>query len=98
MRKEIFEWLFLRITGVILLAGLVLHFYTMHYGGPFQTGPYWRAFNFIFLISAVYHSFNGIFGIMLEHVRSRRLQKICKGALIITASALVSVGVYILSI
>lgn len=97
MRKEVFEWFFLRITGVILLAGLMLHFYTMHYNGPAQTGPYWRAFNFIFLLSAIYHGFNGLFGIMLEYVRSRKLQKIFEGVLIITALILVGFGFYILT-
>lgn len=98
MRKEVFEWFFLRITGVILLAGLSLHFFTMHYNGPDQTGPYWRVFNFIFLLSAVYHGFNGLLGIMLEYVHSRNLQKIFEGVLIITALILVGAGAYILLI
>lgn len=96
MRKEVFEWFFLRITGVILLAGLILHFYTMHYNGPAQTGPYWRAFNFIFLVSAIYHGFNGLLGIMIEYVHSRRLQKIFEGVLIVTALTLVGAGFHIL--
>ena len=98
MRKEVFEWFFLRITGVILLAGLSLHFYTMHYNGPAQTGPYWKTFNLIFLVSAIYHGFNGLFGIMLEYVHSRKLQKIFEGVLIVTALTLVGAGVYILLI
>ncbi|MEW6715743.1 MAG: hypothetical protein AB1306_11730 [Nitrospirota bacterium] len=97
MRKEVFEWFFLRITGVILLAGLSLHFYTMHYGGPAQTGPNWKTFNFIFLLSAIYHGFNGLLGIMLEYVHSRKLQKIFEGVLVITALILVGFGFYILA-
>lgn len=97
MKKEVFEWFFLRITGVILIVGLSLHFYTMHYNGPAQTGSYWRAFNFIFLLSAVYHGFNGLLGIMLEYVHSRILQKILEGILIITALILVGIGFYILT-
>ena len=98
MRKEVFEWFFLRITGIILLAGLMLHFYTMHYNGPAQTGTYWITFNFIFLLSAIYHGFNGLFGIMLEYVRSQKLQKIFEGVLIVTALTLIGAGVYILLI
>ncbi len=98
MKKEVLEWFFLRITGVILLAGLSLHFYTMHYNGPAQTGPNWKTFNFIFLLSAIYHCFNGLFGIMLEYVHAKKLQKICEGGLIITALALVGSGVYMLLI
>ena len=97
MNKEVFEWFFLRVTGVILLAGLSLHFYTMHYNGPAQTGTYWRTFHFIFLLSAIYHGFNGLFGIMLEYVHSRKLQKIFEGILIVTALILVGFGFYILT-
>lgn len=97
MKKEVIEWFLLRITGVILLAGLSLHFYTMHYNGPAQTGTYWMTFNFIFLLSAIYHGFNGLLGIMLEYVHSRKLQKVFEGILIITALILVGIGFYILT-
>jgi succinate dehydrogenase / fumarate reductase membrane anchor subunit len=98
LRKEVIEWLLLRVTGVILLAGLALHFYTMHYGGPAQTGNYWKTFNFIFLLSAIYHGFNGLLGIMLEYVRSPITQKILEGVLIISALILVGFGYNILTV
>ena len=106
--KRVIEWFFQRITGVVLLIGLIVHFQTMHYSGAGQishesilarlSNPYWIAFNIIFLLSLTYHGFNGLLGIMLEYVRSDKMQKVLEGVLIILAITLVSVGVYILTV
>ena len=106
--KQIIEWFFQRITGAVLLFGLILHFYTMHYSGADQisyemvsarlSNPYWIIFNIIFLVSVIYHGFNGLLGIMLEYVHSHRIQKICEGTLILVGIFLTSVGIYILTV
>jgi succinate dehydrogenase / fumarate reductase membrane anchor subunit len=106
--KQVIEWVFQRITGAVLLAGLIIHFYTMHYSGSGQisheavmsriSNPYWKAFNILFLLSAVYHGFNGLLGMVLDYVHSRRNQIACEAVLIVTAMALVSAGVFILAV
>lgn len=101
-------WLFQRISGMVLFAGLVIHLYTMHYIGHEQvkhelvikrlSDPYWVAFNFIFLISVIYHGFNGIWGIALEYISSKGLLKVSQSLILAMASLLLATGIYILSI
>ena len=106
--KPVIEWFFQRITGVVILMGLIVHFYTMHYSGAGQISheavlarlynPYWIVFNIIFLLSVIYHGFNGLLGIMPEYVHSHKMQKMLEGVLIVIAITLVSVGIYILTV
>ncbi len=104
--KRVIEWFFQRVTGVILVIGLTLHFYAMHFsssGGITHdailvrlSSPYWITFNIIFLLAAIYHGFNGLLGIMLEYVHSEKLQKALEGLLIVVAASLFALGIYIL--
>ena len=106
--KRVIEWFFQRITGVVLLIGLIVHFQTMHYSGAGQisyeavfarlSNPYWIVFNIVFLLSVTYHGFNGLLGIMPEYVHSHKMQKVLEGVLIVIAITLVSVGIYILTV
>ena len=78
--KGILGWLLQRVSGLVLLAGLIVHFSVLHYSGPEEakfefvlgrlSNPYWRAFDMVFLISVVFHGFNGLWGIAVEYVRS----------------------------
>ena len=104
--KRVIEWFFQRVTGVILLIGLTLHFHTMHYSNGEQitheailarlSSPYWIAFNIIFLLATIYHGFNGLLGIMLDYVHSEKIQKALEGVLILMAASLFGLGIYIL--
>jgi succinate dehydrogenase / fumarate reductase membrane anchor subunit len=101
-------WLFQRITGVVLFAGLLVHFYMMHFVGP-ENLSYdavaarldtsgWIMFNVLFLVSALYHGFSGLWGMALEYVRSEMLLKASKALLLLAAFGLCGVGVYVLSL
>lgn len=104
--KGVRGWLFQRVTGVMLLAGLIVHFYIMHFSGPEQirhesliqrlSNPYWIGFDFAFLVSAIYHGFNGLWGMVVEYVSSAKLQKGFQIVLLINASLLIAIGIYIL--
>lgn len=106
--KGALGWLFQRVTGVLLVAGLAAHFVVMHYSGSEQTGyqavaqrlshPLWKAFDLSFLGAAVYHGFNGFWGMADEYVRSRSLRALLKGALLVTALLLLIVGISIISL
>lgn len=106
--KGALGWLFQRVTGVLLVAGLAVHFIVMHYSGGEQTSyeavaqrlanPFWKAFDIAFLVSAVYHGFNGLWGMADEYVRSRPLTALLKGALLITALLLTIAGISIISL
>ncbi len=105
--KGVWGWLFQRVTGVILVAGLLIHFIVMHYSGPEQityqyvmerfSNPLWKLFDLAFLISVVYHGFNGLRGIVLEYVSSAKLLKALQIALLAFAFLLTATGVYILT-
>lgn len=106
--KHVIEWFFQRLTGIILIMGLVAHFYTMHYSGHGQikyevilgrlTNPYWVIFNLIFLVSVTYHGLNGLLSIMKDYVHSTRLLAILEWVLIAMGSLLVVIGINILII
>lgn len=106
--KGVWAWLFQRVTGIILLAGLIVHFFIMHFSGPEQirhesviqrlSNPYWIAFDFAFLVSAVYHGFNGLWGMVVEYVSSAKLQKGFQIVLMINASLLIAIGIYVLAL
>ncbi|MFZ5997516.1 MAG: succinate dehydrogenase, hydrophobic membrane anchor protein [Nitrospirota bacterium] len=106
--KGVWGWLFQRITAVFLVAGLALHFIIMHYSGPEQishevvmrrlSNPFWKTFDTVFLISAIYHGFNGMWGIAVEYVRGPLLLRALQFFLFVTAALLAGVGIYIISV
>ena len=106
MREPIL-WLIQRITGAVLFLGLAVHFYVMHFIGPEQltyeavsarlADPAWIAFNIAFLLSAIYHGFNGLWGIAIEYLKGGALSA-AKGAVLLSAAGLSAVGIYILTL
>lgn len=106
--KGVMGWLFQRMTGAILIAGLLIHFIIMHYSGPEQishkaviersANPYWKAFNLILLASVIYHGFNGLWGIMLEYVSSVKLLRVLRVSVFAAACLLFAAGTYLLNV
>lgn len=100
-------WLLQRLTGVMLFAGFCVHFYVMHFSGSGQLDyeavsarlaePSWVAFNLIFLASALYHGFNGLWGIAVEHLRGRALRA-AQAGIGLSATGLLAAGVWIVSL
>jgi succinate dehydrogenase / fumarate reductase membrane anchor subunit len=99
-------WLLQRISGAVLVAGLALHFYVMHFAGSGNLtyeavrqrldDPWWIAFNMAFLLSAVYHGFGGLWGICLEYARGAAL-KALQSLVLVSAAGLTIAGIYILA-
>lgn len=103
--RGVATWVLQRMSGIVLVAGMGIHFYTTHFsGGDALTyeavrvrldNPYWITFNVAFLLSVIYHGFNGLWGIAMEYVRGavlKWLQVLILGA----AFALAFVGLNIL--
>ncbi len=105
--KGVMWWLFQRVTGVVLIACLAIHFGVMHFSGGQQishefvfrriSSPYWKAFDLVFLTSVIFHGFNGLWGLALEYVGSPIWLKFSKGVILTSASVLVLTGVYIVT-
>ena len=65
-----FAWLFQRITGLILVIVLLLHYLFLHFlndGGVTYrevagrlAAPFWKSVDLLFLLSVVYHAVQGI--------------------------------------
>lgn len=106
--KGVAAWLFQRVSGAVLLLGLIIHFLLMHYSGHEQirheivlkrlSSPYWKAFDLIFLVSVTYHGFNGMWGIALEYINSARLLKLSQILFVAAATLLIIAGVYIVTL
>lgn len=101
-------WLFQRLTGLVLVAGLLLHFSIMHFSGQEQityafvlkrlSNPYWKAFDLFFLVTILFHGFNGLWGIALEYARAGRLLKVFQGFIMISVISLLLTGIYIITL
>jgi succinate dehydrogenase / fumarate reductase membrane anchor subunit len=77
---ELWAWLFMRISGLILLVLAVGHVLIMHIpdGGvdrvSFQfvairwRSPFWRTWDWMMLVLALIHGVNGLRNITLDHV------------------------------
>ncbi len=103
--KGVMLWLFQRVTGVILIAGLAVHFGVMHFSGSQQishefvfrriSSPYWKTFDLVFLSSVIFHGVSGLWGLALEYVSSPALLRFSKGVMLSSALVLMLTGVYI---
>ncbi len=67
---ELWSWLFMRVSGVILLVMVLLHFAIMHVLTPLDNltysfvadrfaTPFWRVYDLVLLILAMVHGVNG---------------------------------------
>ncbi len=95
-------WFLQRLTGLFLLAGLIVHFWIMHYSGSGQLqyehllarlqSPWWRAFDLGFLVFAVFHGLNGLSGILVEYIKNETLAKTLKFGLLVIAILTIVIG------
>jgi succinate dehydrogenase / fumarate reductase membrane anchor subunit len=100
------QWFLQRISGIFLFAGLIVHFYIMHYSGSDQVGyeavirrissPYWITFDLLFLLSAIYHGFNGLWGVAVEYITSDGLLRSVQYLILTVSLVLFSAGIFIL--
>ncbi len=93
---------------MLLIGGLILHFAIMHFSGTHEityafvmkrlSSPWWKAFDVAFLLTAIYHGFNGFWGLALEYVSSERLLRLSQAAILLLAFGLVVTGIYIVTL
>jgi succinate dehydrogenase hydrophobic membrane anchor protein len=105
--KGVLGWFLQRASGVVLVAGMAWHFYTMHFAGPEALSydavrarfdsPLWVVFNALFLVAVIYHGFGGLWGIALEYLRGTALN-MARGLIIASAAGLAIAGFYILTL
>ncbi len=99
-------WLLQRLTGIVLLAGLLVHFYVMHYTGQDTLtheailarlrNPFWKIFDLVFLVSVTLHGFNGLSGIVVEYIKNEPLTKTLKYIILLLALVVTITGIKII--
>jgi len=105
---ELFAWLFMRISGLILLGMAVFHLFYMHFvfgveQMDFNTiatrwqNPLWRVFDFFLLAFALLHGINGL-RVVLDDYLSRRpgWRVLAKALVFVLVVGLISIGGYVI--
>ena len=86
INKSIWSWFLQRITAAILVIGLFVHFWVLHFAleRPLNfdkvqarlVSPCWIIFDMILLLCAVYHGLNGLWGIYVDFNPGEKARKI----------------------
>lgn len=94
-RTGAFDWYFQRVSGIVLVIGLFVHFAIIHFftEPPLTyekvmarlSSPAWKAFDIVFLAFAVYHAMNGFKLIIDDYVHDISRRWLLIGALWIGA-------------
>lgn len=106
MRPGALYWALHRISGVLLVIGMTIHFYVMHAGSTNAlsheavlarlNNPGWTGFNLTLLGLVIYHGLYGLMGIVREYARTDRAIKHAKSALTSAGLLLMAYGIFIL--
>jgi succinate dehydrogenase / fumarate reductase membrane anchor subunit len=77
-RTGAFDWLFQRVSGVVLAVAFAVHFIILHFlgDGTFTyesvatrlASPFWKTFDLVFLFFALYHCVTGARLIMDDYL------------------------------
>lgn len=98
-----FHWYMQRITAMILVVGLFVHFWVLHFAierpVTFEKvqdrllSPGWVFFDVILLIAVIYHAFNGLYNVISDYNPRPALQKIIAWTLIFVGVIIVIYGI-----
>ena len=103
-RGEFYWWMFMRISGIILLFLAVGHVLIMHVGGSGiervnfgfvatrWSSPFWRTWDWLMLSLALLHGINGLRVITLDYVRPRGVRLAINGFFTILGTVLFALG------
>ncbi|MBI1801277.1 MAG: succinate dehydrogenase [Chloroflexi bacterium] len=107
---QVMSWLFMRVTGLLLLVIAVFHMFWMHFiigvekidfntivsrwTGPH--GAFWRLFDVMLLTFAFTHGINGATNVADDYITSRGWRVVTRTALWILWFALVMMGLWII--
>lgn len=104
---EAYAWLFMRLSGVVLLGLAVFHLLWMHLAIgveniDFQTvvgrwsNPLWRLYDFALLVFALTHGVNGLRTVLEDYVGKPGRLLAIKGVVYVLAFLLMSSGAYVI--
>jgi len=101
------NWVIQRVTAVLLVAGIGIHFLVLHFvkiGDSVLKAPdstvmrfinqprFWVAFDAVLLGLALYHGLNGAYTIVCDYAPSSRAKKIMSWALWLVGAGAFALG------
>ncbi len=104
---ELWTWLFMRVSGIVLLFLAVGHVLIMH---VLDTGVdrvdfafiqlrwaslFWKTWDWLMLVLALLHGVNGLRMIVLDYVRPSRVRSTINGFFAVLGAALMALGTII---
>lgn len=106
-RFETLSWLFMRVSGIVLLVMAVLHLLLMHYGIGVENlsfdvvaarweSPWWRLYDFFLLAFALTHGVNGLRIVIADYIRSSGWRLFLNTAVALVFAALIVMGAYVI--
>lgn len=104
---ELYAWFFMRISGVLLVALVLLHFFIMHILNSidninyqfvverFKT-PFWRTYDLVMLVLAMAHGTNGIRVLIGDYISKPGLRLFALTLLYVVSLLIVVLGAMVL--
>ena len=98
------NWFIQRISGVVLLIVLLVHFWVLHFFPPaggeitYQTvmlrlsHPLWRTIDLVFLVFGLYHGANGVLLVIHDYIRQPMLRITLVGTLLVATLIFLVIG------
>ena len=104
---EFYSWYFLRLSGLLLIVLALGHFLLMHvvhsilevdyaFAARRWAEPLWRVYDWLLLVLALLHGFNGLRVVVNEWVRPPALRRLARAVAGVGAAAFLLLGTYVL--
>lgn len=107
-KRGFWSWFLQRITALLLVMGMAVHFFTFHFSPDRYASRYydeivsrfctpgWTAFHICLLALVVFHGLNGFWGIVVDFNLSKRTIYFFKQVLWIAGIVLFGMGICVL--
>jgi succinate dehydrogenase hydrophobic anchor subunit len=107
-KRGFWSWFLQRITALLLVMGMSVHFFTFHFSPSRYASRYydeivqrfcspgWITFHICLLALVVFHGLNGLWGIVVDFNLSKRANYFFRQALWFAGFVLFGTGIYIL--
>jgi succinate dehydrogenase / fumarate reductase membrane anchor subunit len=103
---EFYSWYFLRLSGLLLIVLALGHFLLMHvvhsilevdyaFAARRWAEPLWRVYDWLLLVLALLHGFNGLRVVVNEWVRPPALRRLARAVAGVAAGAFLVLGTYV---
>lgn len=104
---ELYAWVFMRISGLILLVIAVFHLLYMHVNigvgnidfdnvAARWDSPFWRIFELFLLVFGLSHGINGTRQVLDDYIHSRGWRVVARTTLYMIGLAIGVMGAYVL--